>query len=130
MKYADSWTHVETITVSGTTTYSDWMDISWANELYSFLTFAESATGTTETVDATLERYVPYVTPTVATVLTHAQIGAAGNSEVYGSWMTDTAAPGAENKLGMRVRWKFISAGTFSTGQILTITMTLYAKRN
>ena len=129
MTYADSYTHVETITASGATTYSDWIDISWANEIYSFLTYVEAETGSSEAVDVTLERYVPFATPTATTVLTHTQATGATTEEKHGVWF-DGSAPGAENKLGMRVRWKFISSGTFASDQVITMTMTLYAKRN
>jgi len=131
MDYATSYRHVEAITATGATTYSDWFDVSWANEIYSFLTFAESGAGNSESILVTLERYVPYVTPTATTVLTHSAATAAANEEKYGGWMTDAAAPGAENKLGMRVRWKFVSSGTWTVaGNTITITMILHAKRN
>lgn len=129
MDYANSFRKVFTCSATGTQ-YSGWFDISKYNELYSWLTFSETGTANSETIDVTLERYVPYVTPTATTVLTHGQIAAAGNSEVYGSWMADTAAPGTENKLGTRVRYKCIAGGTFGSGNVITVTMILHAKRN
>jgi len=130
MKYADSFRKVFTCSATGTTQYSDWFDISWANEIYSWLTFSETGTADAETIDVTLERYVPYVTPTATTVLTHTQATGATNEEKYGGWMTDTAAPGAENKLGTRVRYKCVAGGTFGSGNVITVTMILHAKRN
>ena len=131
MKYADEFRHTETITATGATTYSAWFDITWANELYSFLTYAEAETGNSETVDVTLEHYVPYATATATTTLTHTQCAAATNETKVASWIpAGDAAQGAANVLGMRVRWKFISGGTFAASQIITMTMVLYAKRN
>jgi len=127
-KYADSFRKVFTCSATGTQ-YSGWFDVSWANELYSWLTFSETGTANAETIDVTLERYVGYVTATATTVLTHTQIDAAGNEEKYGSWMADTAAPGAENKIGGRVRFKCVTGGTFGSGNVITVTMRLDAFR-
>ena len=72
MDYANSFRKVFTCAATGTQ-YSGWFDISKYNELYSWLTFSETGTADAETIDVTLERYVPYVTPTATTVLTHTQ---------------------------------------------------------
>ena len=129
MKYVASYHDTELITVTGKTTYSKWFDVSWANELYSYLTFAESETGDSESIVVTLERYIPYVTPTATTVLTHSTATAATNEEKIARNYYDGAAPAADNTIGLKVQWKYISSGTFANDQIITVTIALYAKR-
>lgn len=129
-KYADSFRYVFSVTTTGATAYSGWFDVSWANEIYSWLTFSETGTASSETIDVTLERYVPQVTPTASTVITHTQATAATTEEKYAHCQAyDGGAPGAENKLGGRVRWKCVSGGTFGSGNTITVTMRLDAFR-
>jgi hypothetical protein len=128
---ANSYRDVELITAISQTTYSKWMDVSWANELYSYMTFAEAVTGTSESIQVTLERETPYVTPATTTVLTHSAATGAVNEEKHAyTPETDNSAPDVHNQLGYRVRWKYVSSsGAFSASQIITMTMTLYAFR-
>ena len=130
MKYADSFEYTNTFTdTSGETVYSDWFDISWANLLYSYITLSATETYNSETVNVTVQRYLPYVTPSAGTVLAHAELTASGNAETYMRASYDGGAPAADNKLGMRVRWQIVTAGTWTSGQDLTVTLTMYAKR-
>ena len=130
MKYADSFNDSETIIASGATTYSDWFDTSWANELCSFATFAEAVTGTTESITVSLQRFSPIVT-TGTDIAAHGALAAAGSDELYvTSQIAGSTDLATKNKLGMRVRYKYVSSGTFSASQIVTMTMVLYAKRN
>jgi len=131
MKYADSFHYRNTFTdTAGETVYSDWFDVSWANLLYGYITLSASETYNSETVDVTIERYLPYVTPSAATVLAHTQLTAdQAGAEIYMRASYDGGAPAADNKLGMRVRWKIVTAGTWTAGQDLTLTLTMYAKR-
>jgi hypothetical protein len=130
MKYADSFRDQEVITVTGQTTYSKWYDVSWANELYCFLTNVETGTPNSETVDVTIERASGFETDVPVTVVTFTQITGATTEEKYAGHMFDNAAPGAENKLGMRIRFKYVSGGTFGAGATETVTVTVHAKRN
>lgn len=125
MKYADSFYNAETCSAA-TTTYSDWFDVSFANELYAYVDSAEVTSGTYSIV-VTVERYLPYRTSAPQTVLTFTAITGDTTQEKYGSWMGDTAAPGAENKLGMRVRFKYVT--TWTSGSTI-VHSTIYAKRN
>ena len=129
MKYADSFEHTETITATDQTTYSEWFDISWANELHSFLRFHETGTVDTESILVTLERFRP-LDMNPATVIAHAAKTSNGTAEIYARHYYDGGATGADNKLGMRVRYKFVSSGSFGANNTITMTMSLYAKRN
>jgi len=106
------------------TTYSDWFDVSWANELY---VYTDSTVSQSSSVVITLERYAPYRTPAPIDVLAVGTITSTTTSEGYAGWMYDGGAPGAENKLGMRVRFKYVM--TWSSGTS-TVYNTIYAKRN
>ena len=132
MKYVDSQNHTETITATGTT-YSPWFDISFANELHAYVDTSESGTTDDETIDITVERFTPYRTASHATVLTFTQITFADltvTEEKYAySPASDGAAPDAENKLGMRVRFKYDAAAT-TWATTVTVYSNLYAKRN
>lgn len=131
MKYVDSFRHIETdIDTSGVTTYSPWYDVSWANELFSFATFAETGTADSEGVVATLQRYSPIVS-TGTDIASHTKLQADGSNEkVVSAKPGGTSAYGTANKLGLRVRWKFVSDGTFGASNVITMTMVLHAKRN
>ena len=129
MKYADSFEYTYTFTETDTV-YSDWFDISWANLLYSYITLSATETYDSEQVDVTVQRYLPYVTPSAGTVLAHGALTAdQTGAEIYMRASYDGGAPAADNKLGMRVRWKVQASGTFRDGQDLTVTLTMYAKR-
>jgi len=128
VKYADSFRDQEVITTSGATTYSPWYDVSWANELYCFITNVESGSATSEKVDVTIERASGFETDVPVTVVTFTQLAGSGTEEKYASWMYDNAAPGAENKIGMRIRFKYVSSGTYTATE--TCTVTVHAKRN
>jgi hypothetical protein len=129
IKYVDSFTDTEALTASGSTTYSTWYDISWANEIYSWLAYAETSSTGANLVDVTLQRETKgsYANQTV---LTHTQIGAAGTEEKHGMYWgsTDASNVAANNVLGTRVRWKYITGGTNFTGTV-TLTMNLVAVR-
>lgn len=131
MKYADSFEYTNTFTdTSGETVYSDWFDVSWANLLYSYITLSATENYNSETVNVTVQRYLPYVTPSAGTVLAHGELTAdETGAEIYMRASYDGGAPAADNKLGMRVRWEIVTAGTWTGGQDLTVTLTMYAKR-
>ncbi len=130
MRFVESYRDVELIDTTGQTTYSGWFDVWWANELYSYMTFAESETGNSESIQVTLERETPYVTPSATTVLTHSAATTAANEEKHAyTPETDNSVPDVHNQLGYRVRWKYVSSGTFTASQIVTMTMILYAFR-
>ena len=132
MKYVDSQNHTETITTDGTT-YSPWFDVSFANELYAYVDTTESGTASDETLDITVERFTPYRTAAPVTVLTFTQITFADltiTEEKYAySPASDSGAPGAENKIGMRVRFKYVAAAT-TWATTVVVYSNLYAKRN
>lgn len=124
MKYVASYHDTEVIDTTGKTTNSEWFDISWANELYSYAKFEESETsGNTESIAIILERFLPH-SMTAVKVLDHGDMAAPGTSEKHAYY--------PDEKLGMRVRWKYVSSGGFGTSpaNVVTITMSLYAKRN
>lgn len=127
MRFAESYLNVETLDTSGTTTYSDWFDISWANELYGYVDTTETGSATSESIIVTVERYLPYRTSAPSTVLTFTTITGDTTEEKYGIW-NDNSAPGAENKLGMRVRFKYVTSGTWTVTNV-KVYSTLYAKR-
>lgn len=129
MKYVDSFEDTLTMTVKETAYYSDWFDISWANELFSFGTLTGTETVTT-TVTLTLQRYSPIVT-TGTDIVDHTAFSTAtSNEKIVSAKPGGTSAYGTTNKLGMRVRWKAISDSTWTTNQIITMTLLMYAKRN
>lgn len=134
MKYADSQTHTFTLTAEGTV-YSPWYNVDFANELYGYATYtyALGVTGN-ESSTVSIQRYVPlaaseaasgtdvvaFTTRAVTTVV----------EEVY-AVDKDEAAQGAENKLGMRVRFEAVQTGNaWTADQILTIVVVLNMKRN
>jgi len=128
-KYADSFRYTYTFTATGTV-YSGWFDVSWANLLYSYLTLSATESYNSEKIDVTVQRYQPFVTPAATTVLAHGQLSTDSTGvEIYMRASYDGGAPAADNKLGMRVRWKVQASGTFTDGQDLTVTLTMYAKR-
>lgn len=130
MKYADSFHHVETLDTTGTTTYSDWFDVSWANELYAYVDSTETGSATSESVAVTVERYLPYRTSNPTTVLTFTAITGDTTEEKYAyTPETDASAPDVHNKLGMRVRFKYVTSGTWTVTSVV-IYSTIYAKRN
>lgn len=129
VKYADSFKDTLTMTVKETAYYSDWFDISWANELYSFATIAGTKTITT-TVTTTIQRYSPIVS-TGTTIADHGGLSATGSNEKVVTAMPDgDAAYGADNQFGTRARWKVISDATWTADQVITMTLEMYAKRN
>ncbi|MHA2313961.1 MAG: hypothetical protein ACXACF_01525 [Candidatus Hermodarchaeia archaeon] len=129
MKYEDSYRKVFTFTATGDTQYSDWINVGWANEVYGYLTFSETGTANSETIDAEVERHQPFVTESSTTVLAWTQINAAGTEEIYMRSHYDGGATAADNKIGNRIRLKVVSGGTFGSGNTITITITLNMKR-
>jgi len=130
IKYADSFEAALSMTATTQTKYSDWFDASWANELYSFATYAESESGETETVTVTIQRYSPVVT-TGTDIASHTGLTADGSNEkVVSAKPGGTSAFGTTNKLGTRIRWKAVTSGTWETGNVITMTLLMYAKRN
>ena len=136
-KYADSWKKVFTCSATGTqysvatTVPKDWWDVSWANELYSFVTFAETGTANSEVIDITIERYQPFVTASATAVVANAQLNAAGSNEAFASAHTydGNAAIGADQKIGTKIRLKCVAGGTFGSGNVITVTCIVQAKR-
>lgn len=135
MKYAGSYHATLTQTAAGTS-YSEWFDISWANEIYAYVTYTWSETiNNDESATVSLQRFIPLATTLDASgtdVLTFSTRTATTTvEEKMGQQMYDDAAPGAENQMGMRVRFELISTGTdWATDQIITVVCALYAKRN
>jgi len=135
MKYADSFEETVAHTAAGTK-YSEWFDISWANELYVYctVTFAETrGGGKDESLDTNkLERSTPDSVATEVVAFTVAKTATATEEEEYASVIPDgNAAVAAANKLGMRVRFKSITSGTtWTASQSISIAYTIYAKRN
>jgi len=130
LKYCDSFKDTLSFTATSQTVYTDWFDISWANELFSFVTFAESGAGNSESITITLQRYSPIVN-TGTDIASHGALAIAGSNELVATAKTANAAYGTANKLGMRVRWKGVSSGTWTVaGNTITMTLEMYAKRN
>ena len=132
MKYADSFNATITMTEASQTKYSEWFDISWANELYSFATFAETGTADSESITITLQRFSPIVS-TGTDIAGHSALAAAGSNEkvVTHDDSGFSVAYGTTNQLGMRVRWKSVSsAGAWGSGNVITMTLVMCAKRN
>ena len=121
IKYADSFYHAETCGAA-TTTYSDWFDVSWANELYAWTDSVESAAGTYSIV-VTVERLVPYyANPTATTVLTFTAITADAVEEEHAS-----SIGAGTDIIGMRVRFKYVNTWTSGT---TVVHSRIDAKRN
>ena len=129
MKYADSFRHQEVLDTSGTTTYSTgWYTVDFANELYCFLTATETGSATSESVVVTIERASGFEVDVPVTVVTFSTITAATTEEKY-AVDKDNSAQGAENKIGHRIRFKFVTSGTWTVDN-MTITVNVHAKRN
>ncbi|KKK75596.1 hypothetical protein LCGC14_2872120, partial [marine sediment metagenome] len=114
MKYSDSFEKEWTFTTTTQTVYSDWFDISWANEFYSYVNYVLTENRNAEQAIITLERYTPLGLANV-TVLTHGtKTTTAAVDEQYASAITydANAAIGNDQKLGMRVRYKVVVTGT------------------
>ena len=124
-KYSDSFYHEETCDAA-TTTYSKWFDVAFANELYAYVESVETSSGTYSIV-VTVERCLPYITPTGSTVLTFTTItGDTTEEKRANAPATDGAAPGAENIIGLRVRFKYVN--TWTSGST-AVHSKIYAKR-
>lgn len=109
-EYAETFYNAETCGAA-ITTYSDWFDVTWANELYMYIDSAESAAGTYSIV-VTVERYLPYRTSAPVTVATFTAITADATEEEYAHAWADGSAPGSENQIGMKVRFKYVNTWT------------------
>ncbi len=129
MKYADSFRHAETLDTTSTTTYSQWYDVSWANELYAFIGSVETGTPNSESIVTTIERGSGFETDVPITVLTFSTITADTTEELYARHDYDGGAPAADNKIGMRIRYKFVTSGTWSVTNVI-VTVNVHAKRN
>jgi len=131
MPYAESFRYTKTFTdTSGEIVFSDWFNVEWANLLYSYITLSATESYNSEAVDVTVQRFLPYVVPSAGTVLAHGQLTAdQTGAEIYMRASYDGGAPAADNKIGMRVRYKIQTSGTWTAGQDLTVTLTMYAKR-
>ena len=136
MKYIDSQNHTETITADGDT-YSPWFDVSFANELYAYIDTSESGTPDDESLIITVERYAPYRTSAPIAVLTFTTITFADLTVTEEKHALSPGGlgggvggiPSAENKLGMKVRFKYDMTVTTPVATV-TVYSTLYAKRN
>ena len=135
MKYSDSFECIFTQEKGdeGTLT-SDWFDVSWANELYAYVTVDWDETvagGANESCTSYIERNTPDSTATVLTFST--VVDDASEEETHATSNIDgNAGVAANNKIGMRVRFKMTStaASAWAANQTLTVTCTMYAKRN
>ena len=133
MKYADSFEYTVAHTAAGTK-YTEWFDISWANELYAYctITFAETRGGGKDESVSTnnLERNTPDVVATEVVAFTVPKTATTAEEEEYASAHTYVTDVSGDNKLGMRVRFKSITSGTtWTASQSISIAYTIYAKR-
>ena len=128
MKYAASYHNTETLDTSGTTTYSEWFDISWANELYVLVDSTETGTPNSESIAVTLERTSGFRTDVPVEVLAFSAITGDTTEELYSRYHYDGGATAADNQMGMRVRFKYVTSGTWSVTNV-KVYSTIYAKR-
>lgn len=130
MNYADSMRHQEVMDTTGKTTYSGWFDVSWANELFCFLTAVEVGSTDSESVAVTIERESGYETDVPVTIISFTAVTADVTEEKHAySPETDNSAPDVHNKIGMRMRYKFVTSGTWAVTS-MTVTVNVQAKRN
>jgi hypothetical protein len=121
MKYADSFHHLETLGTEGTTTYSPWFDIDFANEMWVYVDSTETGDATSESVVATVERYTPYRTASHVTIATMTTITGDTTEEKY--------YKASSTEMGTRIRFKYVTSGTWTVTN-MKIYCTIYAKRN
>jgi hypothetical protein len=121
MMYANSFRHIETLTASGTTTYSPWFDIAFANELYMYVDSTETGSADSESVSVKVERYLPYRTSAPVKIEQFTAITGDTTQEITTKW--------TEKDLGTRCRFKFVTSGTWTVTN-MKIYCTIYAKRN
>ena len=63
-------------------------------------------------------------------IAAHGALTAPSSNDLEVTAETANAAYGTANKLGMRVRWEFVSSGSFAATNTVTMSMVMYAKRN
>jgi len=130
MKYADSFRFQAVQTASGQTTYSPWYDVSWANELYCFLTSVEAGgSASSESTQVKIQRASGYETDVPVDVISFTAITATNTTEEKYAVSLDEAAQGAENKIGHRIRFEIVGSGTWGVTTVTT-TINVHAKRN
>ena len=139
VKYSDSFEETVVHTAAGDK-YSEWFDVSWANELYIYctITFALSKTGDESLTVNKLERNTPGVLAVLdeanddVSAFTVPKNATAAEEEEYASNNIDGGAGvAAWNKIGTRVRFLSTTTGnSFTNLQSISIVYTIYAKRN
>ena len=110
MGYAKSFSHLETLDTSGTTTYSKWFDVGSAVELYAYIDSTETGSVDSEAVKVTIERYLPYRTSANVKVLNFTEFTADATEEVIVS--------ATEKEFGTRCRFKFVTSGTWTVTNV------------
>jgi len=128
MKYADSWEIAE-VTYDAdnlsTPQYTPWMDVSWANEVFSDITMTMATRDGSATLDVDLESYTTHTTNAV--VISHTQM----TSDTTTTEVKNASAVGAGTALlHTRVRYKITLGGTWTGNVSCTVQMNLVAKRN
>ena len=110
MGHATSFSHLETLDTSGTTTYSKWFNVGSAVELYAYIDSTETGSANSETVAVTIERYLPYRTPVHVKILNFTTFEADATEEVI--------VTASEKEFGTRARFKFVTAGTWTVTNV------------
>ena len=128
--YENSFSNVETLDTSGTTTYSGWFNVGFASEIYAYVDTTETGSATSESIIVTVERSLPYRAGGATTVLTFTTITADATEEkIAYTPATDGSAPGVENTIGMRIRFKYVTSGVWTVTNV-KVYSTIFAKRN
>lgn len=137
MKYANSFEYTFTIPKANIgTEYSGWFDVDFANELYCYVTiaFSETQDGDEDVLMSIVRNTPDWVAESAIeqeVVAFTQRTASQAEEEKYASALTYVTDVSADNQLGTRVQFKCVTTGTgWHTGQILTVTCTIYAKRN
>ena len=131
MKYVDDWEEFTEVTFDAdnltTPQYlTDWMDVSWANELFSDATMTMASRDGTATLILSLEHYCKYAANT-ATGLAHTTM----QSDTTTTEEITASARGAGTaKIRTHVRYKVVLGGTWTGNVTCTVKAKLTAKRN
>lgn len=129
MIYANSWNLYEvTFDATNLTTpqyLTDWMDVSWANELFSDATITMATRSGTATLILSIEHNCKYATNTE--VLAHTTM----QSDTTTTEETTISARGVGTaKIRTKVRYKVVLGGTWTGTVSCTVEARLVAKRN
>ena len=126
MKYIDSFEYSLALSTSNHSAdyYSDWIDVSWANQLISE-EHVVTASVSGETIDITVERNRTPITTDTA-ILTHGQITTSATTQ---DEQSGSSVGAGTTVIGARVRYHVAVAGTW-TSTTAAITLKLIMKRN